>query len=92
MNEHTYTAPEVHNMKMSVTAYNKTVTIEFPEDSDIREFIDVCKNLAMSAGYLESSWKDAVYQLVDEYEFEEKMSSGNNMKEMDRQYNLWYPM
>ena len=57
-----------HEFSIKVTAYGKTVTISQVEDAvDIHEFLDMCKALATSIGFLEESWEDAVVQMADSY-------------------------
>ena len=43
-----------------------SITVEFPEDSDIGEFLGYCKTLAIGATYHVDSWKDAICELADE--------------------------
>lgn len=70
------------NMTFTVTAYNKTVTITMPDDIDMHEFLDTCRTLAMSTGYHENSWKDAVIEMADDYLESDRIMEENNN-------NLW---
>ena len=47
-------------MTFTVTAYGKSVTITQPEDLNIHEFLDTCRQLAMVMEYHEDSWDDAI--------------------------------
>jgi flagellar biosynthesis chaperone FliJ len=52
-------------MTFTVTAYGKTVTITQPEDLNIHEFLDTCRQLAMVMEYHEESWDDAIIAAAD---------------------------
>lgn len=69
------------NMTFTVTAYGKTVTISQPEDIDIYEFLDTCRDLAIAMRYHEDSWKDAVVEMASEYLIEEEEEMENNMRD-----------
>lgn len=43
-----------------------SVTVEFSEDSDMGEFLEHCKTLAIGATYQSESWEDAICALADE--------------------------
>ena len=47
-------------MTFTVTAYGKSVTITQPEDLNIHEFLDTCRQLAMVMEYHQDSWDDAI--------------------------------
>lgn len=69
------------NMTFTVTAYGKTVTISQPEDIDIYEFLDTCRDLAIAMRYLDDSWKDAVIEMANDYLIEEEKEVENNMRD-----------
>jgi hypothetical protein len=69
------------NMTFTVTAYGKTVTITQPEDIDIYEFLDTCRDLAIAMRYLEDSWKDAVVEMANDYLIEEEKDVEKNMRD-----------
>jgi len=52
-------------MTFTVTAYGKSVTITQPEDLDIHQFLDTCRQLAMVMEYHEESWEDAIITAAD---------------------------
>ena len=69
------------NMTFTVTAYGKTVTISQPEDIDIYEFLDTCRDLAIAMRYHEDSWKDAVVEMANDYLIEEEKEVEKNMRD-----------
>ncbi len=70
------------NMTFTVTAYGKTVTISQPEDIDIYEFLDTCRDLAIAMRYQEDSWKDAVIEMANEYLEEEEHQTNKHLDEV----------
>jgi len=66
-------------MTFTVTAYGKTVNITQPEDLDIHEFLDTCRQLAMVMEYHEESWEDAIIAAADAIEANDVLptESGN---------------
>ena len=52
-------------MTFTVTGYGKSVTITQPEDLNIHEFLDTCRQLAMVMEYHEESWEDAIIVAAD---------------------------
>ena len=52
-------------MTFTVTGYGKSVTITQPEDLNIHEFLDTCRQLAMVMEYHEESWEDAIITAAD---------------------------
>jgi hypothetical protein len=66
-------------MTFTVTAYGKTVTITQPEDLNIHEFLDTCRQLAMVMEYHEESWEDAIIAAADAIEANDVLptESGN---------------
>lgn len=68
-------------MTLTVTAYGKTVTITQPNDIDIHQFLDTCRNLAISIEYAEVSWKDAVIEMANEYLEEEEREVEKNLRD-----------
>lgn len=68
-------------MTLTVTAYGKTVTITQPNDIDIHQFLDTCRNLALSIEYAEVSWKDAVIEMANEYLEEEEREVEKNLRD-----------
>jgi hypothetical protein len=74
---------ENHEFTMQVTAYGKTVSIAQIEDAvDIHEFLDMCRALAISIGYHESSWEDGVIDMADSYT-EERRNPNNGEELLD---------
>jgi hypothetical protein len=53
-------------MTFTVTAYGKTVTITQPEDIDIHEFLNTCRQLALVMEYHEESWEDAIIRAAED--------------------------
>ena len=53
-------------MTFTVTAYGKSVTITQPEDLNIHEFLDTCRQLAMVMEYHEESWEDAIIAAAED--------------------------
>jgi hypothetical protein len=53
-------------MTFTVTAYGKSVTITQPEDIDIHEFLNTCRQLALVMEYHEDSWKDAIIAAAED--------------------------
>ena len=68
-----------NTMTFTVTAYGKTVTITQPEDLDIHEFLDTCRQLAMVMEYHEESWEEAIITAADAIEANDVLptESGN---------------
>ncbi len=68
-----------NTMTFTVTAYGKTVTITQPEDLDIHEFLDTCRQLAMVMEYHEESWEEAIIAAADTIEANDVLpnESGN---------------
>jgi hypothetical protein len=54
-----------NTMTFTVTAYGKSVTITQPEDLNIHEFLDTCRQLAMVMEYHEESWDDAIIAVAE---------------------------
>ena len=69
------------NITFTVTAYGKSVTITQPDDIDIYEFLDTCRDLAIATRYHENSWKDAVVEMANEYLEEEEQEVEKNLRE-----------
>jgi hypothetical protein len=80
-------------MTFTVTAYGKSVTIIQPEDLDIHEFLDTCRDLAIVMEYHEDSWKDAIIAAADSLsdhfvqDYVNKYSPENNP--LMAKKNLW---
>jgi len=55
-------------MTFTVTTYGKSVTITQPEDLDIHQFLDTCRQLAMVMEYHEESWEEAIIAAADTIE------------------------
>jgi hypothetical protein len=53
-------------MTFTVTAYGKSVTITQPEDIDIHEFLNTCRQLALVMEYHEESWEDAIIRAAED--------------------------
>jgi hypothetical protein len=68
-------------MTFTVTAYGKSVTITQPSDIDIHQFLNTCRNLAISIEYAEVSWKDAVIEMANEYLEEEEREVEKNLRD-----------
>lgn len=68
-------------MTFTVTAYGKTASITVPDDIDLFDFLENCKNLATTIGYHENSWKDAVIELANEYLMEEEEQVEKNLRD-----------
>lgn len=68
-------------MTLTATAYGKTVTITQPNDIDIHQFLNTCRNLALSIEYAEVSWKDAVIEMANEYLEEEEREVEKNLRD-----------
>lgn len=68
-------------MTLTVTAYGKTVTVTQPDDIDIHQFLNTCRNLALSIEYAEVSWKDAVIEMANEYLEEEEREVEKNLRD-----------
>jgi hypothetical protein len=78
-------------MTFTVTAYGKSVTITQPEDLNIHEFLDTCRQLAMVMEYHQDSWDDAIIaaaedisdvftqEQVDKYENAVTIDLGGNL-------------
>jgi hypothetical protein len=66
-------------MTFTVTAYGKSVTITQPEDIDIHEFLNTCRQLALVMEYHEESWEDAIIRAADDIEANDVLptESGN---------------
>ena len=91
-----------NTMIFTVTAYGKSVTITQPEDIDIHQFLDTCRQLAIVMEYHEESWEDAIITAadnlsdhfiqdqVDRYEDSVKSESGNMAyNPLMTKQNLW---
>ena len=66
-------------MTFTVTTYGKSVTITQPEDLDIHQFLDTCRQLAMVMEYHEESWEEAIITAADAIEANDVLptESGN---------------
>ena len=66
-------------MTFTVTAYGKSVTITQPEDIDIHQFLDTCRQLAIVMEYHEESWEEAIITAADAIEANDVLptESGN---------------
>jgi hypothetical protein len=86
-------------MTFTVTAYGKSVTITQPEDLNIHEFLDTCRQLAMVMEYHQDSWDDAIIaaaedisdvftqEQVDKYENAVTIELGGNSGNMPLPHN-----
>jgi len=74
------------NMTLTVTAYGKTASITVPDDVDMHEFLDICRNLGTSIGYHENNWKDAVIEMANDYLKDEEAEVNTRMDEVLAQY------
>lgn len=68
-------------MTIAVTAYNKTVSITCPDDIDLFNFLENCKNLALTIGYHEDNWKDTIIDIANEYLMEEEAQVDKNLRD-----------
>jgi hypothetical protein len=61
------------NMTISGQSYNNKVTVEVSSESDILEFLEAVKVVAIGLTYQEGSWKRAIIELASQYEDEETL-------------------
>lgn len=80
------------NITFTVTAYGKSVTITQPEDIDIYEFLDTCRDLALSMRYHEDSWKDAVVEMSNEYLEDDEEKVLTQHKTSAKEFTHWGPL
>jgi hypothetical protein len=72
---------EYEKLTLSAQAYNNKVTIELPRDSNLSDFLEGCKTLAVGITYSEATWRDMIIALADEYRSE-------NEREFARNYDV----
>ena len=70
-----------YEITLSVTSFGKTTNITQPDDIDMHQFLDTCRNLAIAAGYHEDSWKDAVIEMANDYLEEEEREVEKNLRD-----------
>jgi hypothetical protein len=58
---------EYQKLLLSAQSYNNKVTVEIPCDSNLAEFLEACKTLAIGVTYSEVSWHNVIIALADEY-------------------------
>lgn len=68
-------------MVFTVTAYNKTVTIDVSDDLMIYDFLDHCRDLAVAMGYDMESWKTGVIEMAEYYLEEEEKQVEKNLQD-----------
>lgn len=68
-------------MVFTVTAYGKTVTIDVSDDLMIYDFLDHCRDLALSMGYEMETWKNGVIEMAEYYTDEEERQVEKNMRD-----------
>ncbi len=68
-------------MVFTVTAYNKTVTIDVSDDLAIYDFLDHCHDLALAMGYDMNTWREGVIEMSQYYLEEEEKQVEKNLRE-----------
>ncbi len=63
------------SMTISGQSYNNKVTVEVSAESDILEFLEAVKVVAIGLTYQEGSWKRAIMELASQYEDEETLDT-----------------
>lgn len=61
---------EYEKLTLSAQSYNNKVTVELPRDSNLSDFLEGCKTLAVGITYSEATWRDMIIALADEYRSE----------------------
>ena len=60
------------NMTLTAEAYGRKIIVEIPDASNVFNFIDACRLLAIGVTYHEDSWDDAILEKADEIKHERK--------------------
>jgi len=68
-------------MVFSITAYGKTVTIDVSDDLMIYDFLDHCRDLALSMGYDMKTWQTGVIEMAEYYLEEEEKEVEKNLRD-----------
>jgi hypothetical protein len=58
---------EFNKLTVAAQSYNNKVSVELPLDSDLNEFVNACRVLAIGLTYHEDSWKRVIINMADEY-------------------------
>ena len=58
-------------LTLTVTSYNRKVSIELPCDSELNEVVDAFEALMVGLGYSLDSWKDAIMERGEMYKRQE---------------------
>lgn len=68
-------------MVFSITAYGKTVTVDVSDDLMIYDFLDHCRDLALSMGYDMKTWQTGVIEMAQYYLEEEEKEVEKNLRD-----------
>lgn len=68
-------------MVFNIQAYGKSVTIEVSDDLMIYDFLDHCRDLALSMGYDMDTWKTGVIEMAEYYMEEEEKQVEKNLRD-----------
>jgi hypothetical protein len=68
-------------MVFNIKAYGKSVTIEVSDDLVIYDFLDHCRDLALSMGYDMETWKTGVIEMAEHYMEEEQREVEKNLRD-----------
>jgi hypothetical protein len=58
---------EFNKLTVAAQSYNNKVSVELPLDSNLNEFVNACRVLAIGLTYHEDSWKRVIIDMADEY-------------------------
>lgn len=61
-----------NTLTVTATSYDTKVSIEIPAESTLNELLEIFKSVAISLGYHEMSWRNALAQEYDEYRMDEE--------------------
>lgn len=66
-------------LTLTVTSYNRKISIELPCDTEMGELVDACETLVVGLGYSMESWKDEIVERGNAYTMQEL----RNQKEIE---------
>ncbi len=58
-------------MKISGEAYGSTVTVQISQDSNLYDFVQACRTVALGLTFHEQSWREVIMDIADEYRDED---------------------
>jgi hypothetical protein len=75
-------------LTLTVTSYNRKVSIELPCDTEMGELVDAFETLVVGLGYSLDSWKDAIVERGEIFHMQELRNQKDVQYYIDRNTKL----